>query len=128
MKRIYRIEHVGTKRGPYRCYDDMEYVASLRFRNLANRMSAVHAEPTHPVPTYGSFLQCTPPNKSTRDSVCGFASPTDMKEWFGPFLSDLKSLDFKVAVYKVPDHHFVETDRQVVFFRGNKSAEYREIE
>lgn len=128
MKRIYRIEHVGTKRGPYRCYDEMGFGESINFRALASKMSAVHSAPTHPVPTYGSFFQCTPPNRNVSESVCGFRSPADMKEWFGPFLPEMKSLGFKVAVYKVPDHHFVETDNQVVFFRGNKSAEYREIE
>jgi hypothetical protein len=79
-----------------------------------DHMNAVHGDADHPSPEDDALLDGIYP-----DEYCGFATLTDLEEWFSGYEDVLADAGFEISVYTVPLSSVRYGLKQAVFLRSD---------
>ena len=89
---LYRVEHPNNGRGPY----TTSRMRSNRRKALALRLHFAHSTDRWPSPLEDPAL-----GGIDEDELCGFATLSNLMDWFEDFISDLDAVGYRIAVYIV---------------------------
>ena len=109
---VYRVEHPGTRWGPYCNPFDWDSPEAENYFSVRWGLMGHHDNPnTHPRP------QVSMSHEMDLDERCGFDNLDSLLAWFDQVLDALEHLGFQVVEYDVPRDYVKGPDEhgQVVF-------------
>lgn len=120
MATVYRVEHVRSRKGPYKHYVRSGYSgahAGYGTNRLSDHLGRVLAmsdwncDDRRPSPREDGAIDTFRP--FPKHMLCGFESVDKLVEWFDEALLSLFALNFRVYVYESDDVRYGE--KQVLF-------------
>ena len=118
---VYRVECPNCFLGPYTCCCTV-----MESRRQLNAMADRHNQNANDGVSHPGISTDLPQSIRIEEHVCGFDSLHKLKVWFHGYRTLLRSLNFKVGVYKVCKVYKTKSGTQLAFKR-NTVVSYQRI-